>query len=128
MSQVIHNCGLFVARDGSNFAVGSRLVAIGKFFREHPDGEVPTGFWTKPYWDRVHFRRWSLACLQDKINAHDPLCPKGRHAADDAQLEPCKLRTAAHHRIVVDWLPPALLIGRRVHAAFSKRLREHHAV
>ena len=75
MSRVIHNRALFVARDVA-FTVDSRLVAIGKFFREHPDGEVPTGFWTKSHWNRTQFRRWFVACLQDKINAHAQACPQ----------------------------------------------------
>ena len=47
------------------------LIAM-RYFREHPDGCIPTGMWTHSRWTHAEFRKWFLERLSAKINRNDP--------------------------------------------------------
>ena len=50
------------------------LLAVARFFREHPNGHARTGMWSEPIWTALDFHRWFLDCLGRKIDRND-----GRH-------------------------------------------------
>lgn len=44
------------------------LIRVYRFFQQNPDGEIKTGIWDDPVWDKEQFLSWFRSCLMSKIN------------------------------------------------------------
>jgi hypothetical protein len=48
------------------------VIAVMKFFKDHPEGQVKTGIWKeKETWNYQEFKKWFYGCLLEKINSHN---------------------------------------------------------
>lgn len=101
----------------------ARLIRAAQFFRENPEGEISTGLWQEPYWNRSSFNRWFVGCLNDKINSKDPRFPKGRKTNPEFEMELSRNAPFLRCRAIIDYIPPILKLDRRIYAALAKRLR-----
>jgi hypothetical protein len=102
----------------------SNLLSIYRYFKENPAGEVNSGMWTDPIWNKAKFIAWFRRCLLDKINSRDPSYVAYRNfrkSGDEYRTELMRMSRYVGNRVVIDWIAPVL--GPRVRTAFEHRLR-----
>jgi hypothetical protein len=59
----------FFVKQGDVYKTTIRHIKLVKeFFREHPEGRIPTGIWSDQYWNKREWYRWFHRSLQAKIS------------------------------------------------------------
>ena len=114
-----------IGGNGPYVTTTARLLEVYRYFKDHPDGQIETGMWTEPTWNREQFIAWFRRCLMTKINARDPFAvtvDQARKCGDEYQTELFRMKRYVGNRAVIDWIAPVL--GLRVRAAFEHRLRD----
>lgn len=60
--------GFFQDSGGTYKTETRNILQAARFFRLNPDGEIVTGMWEHPTWDKHEFREWFIECLNAKCS------------------------------------------------------------
>lgn len=67
-------------KTGTYQTSNKKILIAARFFKENPDGLIPSGVWDCPAWSAAQFAKWFRKCLAEKINRNEP---KTRKTSDE---------------------------------------------